>query len=62
MIAMGAAPGGGFVGASGSPKFVGAVVGGSILVGAIVQAARESQAYNACMEALGFVVDDAPHR
>lgn len=59
LLAMGANSGGGFVAASGSPKFVGAAVGASLLAGAIVGAVRQSQAYDACMEASGFVAGPA---
>ena len=61
MQAMGMTPGGGFVAASGSPRFVGAFVGASVIAGAIGSAVRQNQIYNACMEANGFVpVDGAP--
>lgn len=55
LAAMGAPSGGGFVAASGSPAFVGTVVGASVLAGAIGSAVRQQNIYNACMEANGFV-------
>jgi hypothetical protein len=55
LVAMGAPSGGGFVAASGSPRFVGTVVGASVLAGAIGSAVRQQNIYNACMEANGFV-------
>jgi hypothetical protein len=55
LLAMGANSGGGFVAAQGSPQFVGAYTGAVVLAGAIGGAVRQHQAYEACMEAQGFV-------
>ncbi len=60
LVSMGAATGPGFVAASGSPAFVGTAVGVSILASAIGSAVRQKQAFDACMEASGFVVAVAP--
>jgi hypothetical protein len=60
LVAMGAASAPGFVAASGRPAFVGAVVGAGIIAGAIGSAVRQQTAYDACMEAAGFVVADPP--
>jgi hypothetical protein len=61
LMAMSGGSGGGFVGASGSPRFVGTFVGASVLAGAIGSAVRQQNIYNACMEANGFVaVDGSP--
>jgi hypothetical protein len=59
LVAMGAG-GGGFVGAAGSPKFVAITMGAGLLAGAIGSAVRQQNAYNACLEAQGFVTADAP--
>lgn len=48
----------GYVSASGSPRFVAAAVGTSVLVGSIASAVHQQKIYNACMEASGFVVTD----
>jgi hypothetical protein len=58
MVAMGANSGGGFAYAQGSPQFVGSYLGAVTVAGAIGGAVREQNAYNACMEANGFVVAD----
>jgi len=55
LASMGVATPGGFVGASGSPAFVGGMVGGAMLASAIGSAIRQNEAYNACLEANGFV-------
>ena len=60
LAAMGGTPPGGFVAASGSPKFVGAFVGASVLAGAIGSAVRENRIYNACMAAQGYIAQDGP--
>jgi len=60
LVAMGAPSPGGFVSASGSQTFVAATVGASVLAGAIGSAVRQQNLYNACMEASGFVPNDAP--
>lgn len=60
LMSMGASSGGGFVAAAGNPRFVGAVVGASVLAGAIGSAVRQQNIYNACMEANGFVIADRP--
>jgi hypothetical protein len=57
-MAMGAPTGGGFVAASGNPRFVGAFVSASVLASAIGSAVRQQNIYNACMEANGFVAVD----
>jgi hypothetical protein len=59
LMAMSGGSGGGFVAASGNPRFVGAFVGASVLAGAIGSAVQQNQIYNACMEANGFVAVDA---
>jgi hypothetical protein len=58
LVAMSGGSGGGFVAARGSPQFVGAVVGGSVLLGAIGSAVRQHNIYEACMEANGFIAVD----
>jgi len=58
LLAMGASSGGGYVAAAGNPRFVGAFVGASVLAGAIGSAVSQQNAYNACMEANGFVIAD----
>jgi hypothetical protein len=58
LMAMGAGTTNGFVGAAGRPAFVGAFVSASILASAAASAVRQNQAYNACMEASGFVAAD----
>lgn len=61
LAALGAPTEGGYIEASGSPRFVGAVVGGSILAGAIGSAVQKNAIYNSCMEALGYVaVENQP--
>ncbi len=61
LAAMGAA-GGGFVGAAGSPRFVATAVGAGLIAGAIGSAVRQQNTYNACLEAQGFVINDAAPR
>jgi hypothetical protein len=58
LMSMGAptSDGGFFV--AGSPKFVGAAMGASLLVGGIASAVRQQNIYNACMESAGFVAGE----
>ena len=51
---------GGFVAASGSPKFVASYTAGAAIGAGIGSAVRTNQIYNACMEASGFVTVDQP--
>jgi hypothetical protein len=61
LVAMGIDTGDGVAYAQGSPQFVGTFIGASVAAGAIGSAARQQNAYNACMEANGFyAVDTAP--
>jgi hypothetical protein len=53
-------PTGGFAFAQGSPQFVGAYMGATVLASAIGSAVKQNRVYNACMEAQGFVPNDAP--
>jgi hypothetical protein len=48
----------GFAFAQGSPQFVGAYMGATVLAGAIGSAVKQNRVYNACMEAQGFVPVD----
>ncbi len=61
LVSMGAG-GGGFIGASGSPQFVAATVGAGLIAGAIGSAVRQQRAYDACLEAHGFVINDPAPR
>jgi hypothetical protein len=60
LMALSGGTGGGFVAAHGSPQFVGAFVGASVIAGAIGSAVQQNNIYNACMEANGFITADAP--
>jgi hypothetical protein len=59
MAALGGATPSGFVAASGKPAFVGAFVGASVLASAIGSAVRQNEIYNACMQAQGYIPQDA---
>ena len=60
LAAMGGNQGGGFAFAQGSPQFVGAYMGATVLAGAIGSAVRENRIFNACMAAQGYIAQDSP--
>lgn len=55
LAAMGAATPPSIVAASGSPAFVGAAVGAGLIASAVGSAVRQHVAFEACLEASGFV-------
>jgi hypothetical protein len=60
LMAMGADNGSGFAYAQGSPQFVGSYLGAFTIDSAIGSHNRQQSAFNACMEAQGFVEVNTP--
>ena len=60
LAAMGGNQGGDFAFAQGSPQFVGAYMGATVLAGSIAGAVRENRIFNACMAAQGYIAQDSP--
>ena len=55
LAAMGAPGAGGFIGAVGSPAFVGATLGAGLVTSVLITAVRQNEMFNSCMEAQGYI-------